>query len=58
MRVGKRAALAALPGDRFPQLVQCATAMFECDDPEAYYTGGIDLFLAGVATLAARLPTN
>lgn len=58
MREGKRAALAALPADRFPQLVQCAGAMFECDDPEAYYAGGIELFLAGVATLAGRLPTN
>jgi AcrR family transcriptional regulator len=58
LRESKRAALAALPADRFPQLVQCAGAMFECDDPEAYYADGIDLFLAGVATLAGRLGTS
>jgi AcrR family transcriptional regulator len=55
LRESKRAALAALPADRFPQLVQCAGAMFECEDPEAYYADGIDLFLAGVSTLAGRL---
>lgn len=54
MRESKQAALAALPGDRFPQLVQCSAAMFECDDPQAYYADGIELFLAGVSTLAAR----
>ena len=58
MRERKQAALAALPGERFPQLVQCSVAMFECDDPEAYYADGIDMFLAGVRALAARLPAN
>ena len=54
MRERKQAALAALPGDHFPQLVQCSVAMFECDDPQTYYADGIELFLAGVSTLAAR----
>jgi AcrR family transcriptional regulator len=58
LRESKRAALAALPGDRFPQLVQCSAAMFECADPRAYYADGIDLFLAGVSTLAARRPAS
>lgn len=55
MRARKRAALAALPPDRFPHLVDCAAALTHCEDPEAYYASGIDLFLAGVSTLAARL---
>lgn len=58
IRESKQAALAALPGDRFPQLVQCSAAMFECADPRAYYADGIDLFLAGVSTLADRLPAS
>ena len=58
MRESKQAALAALPGDRFPHLVQCSAAMFECDDPAAYYADGIDLFLAGVGTLAGRLTAS
>jgi hypothetical protein len=31
--------------------------MFECEDPQAYYAAGIDLYLAGVSALAARIPT-
>ena len=56
IRARKRAALAALPGDRFPHLVECADALTHCEDPHEYYAAGIDLFLAGVSTLAARLP--
>jgi AcrR family transcriptional regulator len=48
---GKRAALAALPADRFPYLVECADAMTDCEDEAAYYGAGIDLFLAGVTAL-------
>jgi AcrR family transcriptional regulator len=54
MRARKRDALAALPADRFPYLVDCADALTHCEDPEAYYAAGIELFLAGVSTLAAR----
>ncbi len=55
MREAKQAALAALPRDRFPHLVDCAGALTHCEDPEAYYANGIDLYLAGVQALAARL---
>jgi TetR/AcrR family tetracycline transcriptional repressor len=48
---GKRAALSALPADRFPHLVECASALTGCPDENAYYAAGIDLFLAGVSTL-------
>ena len=55
MREQKRAALAALPPDRFPHLVDCARALTECEDPDAYYASGIELFLAGATALAGRL---
>ncbi len=54
MRDRKRAALAALPQDRFPHLVECAGALTDCD-PGAYYADGIELYLAGITALAARL---
>ena len=50
----KRSALVGLPVDRFPHLVECAEALTDCDDEAAYYGAGIDLFLAGVTTLAQR----
>lgn len=50
----KRAALTGLPSDRFPHLVECADALTDCDDEAAYYGAGIDLFMAGVTTLAER----
>jgi len=51
---GKRAALIGLPADRFPHLVECADALTDCDDQNAYYAAGIDLFMAGVAALQQR----
>ncbi len=42
------------PADRFPHLVECADALTDCDDEAAYYGAGIDLFMAGVTTLAER----
>jgi len=50
----KRAALAGLPADRFPRLVESADALSECDDEAAYYGAGIDLFMAGVTALRAN----
>jgi hypothetical protein len=50
----KRAALLGLPADRFPHLVECADALTDCDDENAYYAAGIDLFMAGVAALQLR----
>ena len=51
---GKHAALAGLPKDRFPQLVECAAALTDCDDEISYYQGGIELFIAGVQALQQR----
>ena len=44
----KERALADLPPDRFPHLVECAAALVNCDDAGVYYRDGLDLFLAGV----------
>ena len=51
----KRAAMLALPADRFPQLIDCADALIDCPDENAYYADGIDLYLAGVTALARDL---
>jgi len=49
----KQVALAALPRDRYPRLVEAAVPMTSCEDgPEFHYRFGVDLFLAGVRALA------
>jgi TetR/AcrR family tetracycline transcriptional repressor len=50
----KQVVLATLPPSRYPRLVECAIPMTACDDPEAHYQFGIDMFMAGVTTMAAR----
>jgi TetR/AcrR family tetracycline transcriptional repressor len=45
--------LATLPPARYPNLVDCASAMTECD-PEFHYRVGIELFIEGVKALAER----
>jgi TetR/AcrR family transcriptional regulator, tetracycline repressor protein len=49
----KRAAITALPPDRYPNLLACAEALTGCDDEDAYYDFGVDLFMAGVERLNA-----
>ncbi len=44
----KAAAIAALPPDRYPNLVECASALVNCDDEGAYYGDGVALFMAAV----------
>ncbi|HEU5007319.1 MAG TPA: TetR family transcriptional regulator [Jatrophihabitantaceae bacterium] len=59
VRSAKRDALAALPPDRFPNLVACADALTACEDPDGYFEFGVDLFVAGVDRLqAARKRQN
>ena len=55
---GKRAALASLPLERFPHLVECAAALTDCPDENAYYAAGIDLYMAGVSTLSRNDPAR
>jgi len=54
----KQTALAGLPRDRFPHLVECAAALTDCDDENSYYQGGIGLFIKGVQALQRRLPES
>ena len=50
----KQVVLATLPLARYPRLVECAVPMTACDDPEEHYKFGVDMFMAGVTTMAAR----
>jgi len=50
----KREWIARLPGDRFPRLAESIDALTNCDDSEAYFTGGKELFLFGVAALLEK----
>jgi TetR/AcrR family tetracycline transcriptional repressor len=50
----KRITLRSLPPDRYPNVIAAAEPLTSCDDPERYYDFGIDLFIAGVAALAAK----
>jgi len=45
--------LATLPQAKFPRLVECALPMTACDDPEEHYKFGVEMFMAGVAAIAA-----
>jgi TetR/AcrR family tetracycline transcriptional repressor len=47
--------LATLPPDRYPRVVECAVPLTACDDPDFHYQFGIELFVAGVEAVAARL---
>lgn len=49
----KRAAITALPADRYPNLVACVEALTDCEDENEYYDFGVDLFIAGVERLNA-----
>ena len=48
-----RIRLAMLPPDRFPRVVEAAGPLTACDDPDFHYQFGIDMFIAGVVTVAA-----
>jgi AcrR family transcriptional regulator len=50
----KQVMLATLPPARYPRLVECAVPMTACNDPEVHYQFGVELFLAGVAAMAAN----
>lgn len=50
----KRVHLETLPRTRFPHVVQAAGPLTEAEDQAASFAFGIDLFVAGVESLAAR----
>lgn len=49
----KQVQLASQPLARYPRLVECAIPMTACDDPEKHYRFGVDLFIGGLAAIAA-----
>jgi TetR/AcrR family transcriptional regulator, tetracycline repressor protein len=49
----KQVTLAMLPPAKYPRLVECAIPMTACDDPELHYQFGVEMFMAGVTSLAA-----
>jgi TetR/AcrR family tetracycline transcriptional repressor len=49
----KQVQLATQPLARYPRLVECAVPMTACDDPEEHYRFGVDLFIGGLAAIAA-----
>jgi TetR/AcrR family transcriptional regulator, tetracycline repressor protein len=49
----KQVALATQPPVKFPRLVECARPMTACDNPEEHYRFGVDLFIGGLAAVAA-----
>ena len=46
--------LESLPAERYPRLVEAAAPLSEGVDPDAYFTFGFDLLLAGIEAMAAR----
>ena len=46
--------LELLPPERYPRLVESATPLSEGVDPDAYFSFGLDLLLAGIEAMAAR----
>lgn len=53
----KRRAVAALPAEQFPRLRESVDALTGCDDVDAYFSSGTELFVAGVAARHARRTT-
>jgi TetR/AcrR family transcriptional regulator, tetracycline repressor protein len=51
----KRAAMAALPRDRYPNILECLDCLTATDDDDAYYRFGVDLYVSGVRELRASL---
>ena len=55
VRQRARLLLESLPPERYPRLVEAATPLSEGVDPDAYVTFGLDLLLAGIEAMAARM---
>jgi hypothetical protein len=49
----KQVGLATQSPLKFPRLVECARPMPACDNPEDHYRFGVDLFIGGLAAIAA-----
>ena len=50
----KAVTMATASPARYPRVVECAIPMTACDDPEEHYQFGVDVFIEGVAAIAAK----
>lgn len=50
----KRAHIQSLPVDRYPHVQAAAFALTDCDDEDAYYSFGVDLYVEGAQALMRR----
>jgi TetR/AcrR family transcriptional regulator, tetracycline repressor protein len=50
----KLVTMATLSPAKYPRVVECAIPMTACDDPEEHYQFGVDVFIEGVAAIAAK----
>jgi TetR/AcrR family tetracycline transcriptional repressor len=51
----KRAHVESLPEDLYPRVRAAAVDLTDCDDEEAYYSFGVDLYIAGAQALLRRV---
>lgn len=49
----KQVTLATQSSAKYPRLVECAVPMTACDNPEEHYEFGVDVFIGGLAAVAA-----
>jgi TetR/AcrR family transcriptional regulator, tetracycline repressor protein len=49
----KQVVLAIQSPARYPRLVECAVPMTACDHPDEHYRFGVDMFIGGLAAIAA-----
>jgi len=49
----KQVTLATQSSAKYPRVVECALPMTACDNPEDHYKFGVDLFIGGMAAIAA-----
>jgi len=49
----RQVTLATQSSAKFPRLIECALPMTRCDNPEDHYKFGVDLFIGGLAAIAA-----
>jgi AcrR family transcriptional regulator len=54
MRAEKRAHIQGLPAERYPHVRAAAVSLTDCDDEDAYYAFGVDLYLEGAQALLRR----
>jgi AcrR family transcriptional regulator len=50
----KRAHIQQLPGDLYPHVRAAAVTLTDCDDEDAYYAFGVDLYIEGAQALLRR----